>query len=102
MAGQYSKGTLISAAATNAALTDFINALFDNHGASAGDYLVLRNNYDTNMSNYDDWIFNTGSASTNQPTLTLTTAAVIPEPSALLVWSLGLLGLIGWRRRRAK
>jgi hypothetical protein len=28
---------------------------------------------------------------------------VIPEPSTLLIWSLGLLlGLIGWRRRRTK
>jgi len=29
-------------------------------------------------------------------------AAVIPEPSTLAIWSLGLLGLIGWRRRRTK
>ena len=26
--------------------------------------------------------------------------AVVPEPSTFLIWSLGLLGLIGWRRRR--
>ena len=26
--------------------------------------------------------------------------AVIPEPSTLAIWSLGLLGLIGWRRRK--
>ena len=26
----------------------------------------------------------------------------IPEPSTLLIWALGLLGLIGWRRRRTK
>jgi hypothetical protein len=26
--------------------------------------------------------------------------AVIPEPSTFLIWSLGLLGLIGWRRRK--
>jgi hypothetical protein len=27
---------------------------------------------------------------------------VVPEPSTLTIWSLGLLGLIGWRRRRTK
>jgi len=27
---------------------------------------------------------------------------LIPEPSTFLIWSLGLLGLIGWRRRRSK
>ena len=27
---------------------------------------------------------------------------VIPEPSTFLIWSLGLLGLIGWRRRRTR
>jgi len=26
----------------------------------------------------------------------------VPEPSTLAIWSLGLLGLIGWRRRRTK
>ena len=25
---------------------------------------------------------------------------VIPEPSTLAIWSLGLLGFIGWRRRK--
>jgi len=27
---------------------------------------------------------------------------VVPEPSTFLIWTLGLLGLIGWRRRRTK
>jgi len=31
----------------------------------------------------------------------LVTPTVVPEPSTLLIWSLGLLGLIGWRRKRA-
>jgi len=34
--------------------------------------------------------------------LTLASGVVVPEPSTLVIWSLGLLGLIGWRRRRTK
>ena len=30
----------------------------------------------------------------------LTEAFIIPEPSSLAIWGLGLLGLIGWRRRK--
>jgi|SaaInlStandDraft_1057018.scaffolds.fasta_scaffold05285_4 hypothetical protein len=41
----------------------FISCSFD---------LVLRVNYDVDMTNYDDWVFNTGNAATNKPVLTLT------------------------------
>ncbi len=30
------------------------------------------------------------------------TSTVVPEPSTLLIWALGLLGLIGWRRPRKR
>ncbi len=86
-------GPLFSPAAANTALTDFINDLFENHGASAGDYLVLRNTYDGGMANYDDYHFYTGSAASDQPVLTLT----VPEPSTLALAAVGLLGL---RRRK--
>jgi hypothetical protein len=102
LAGANSSGTLASPVPANTALTSFINDLFDNHGASTGDFLVLRNNYDVDMTNYDDWYFYTGSATSNQPTLTLTAAAVIPEPSALALAVLGLLGLTLCGRRRKR
>ncbi len=103
MAGLYSTGRLISAAGTDAALTDFINDLYDSHGASAGDYLVLRANTDADMNNYSRWWFNTGSAASNQPTLTLTVAAppgVIPEPATMCALGLAVAGLGGYVRKR--
>jgi hypothetical protein len=45
-----------------------------------------------------------GGASDLNPIINALTleVEVIPEPSTFLIWSIGLLGLIGWRRRRAK
>jgi len=104
LAGAKSSGTLASPVPANSALTSFINDLYDNHGAVAGDYLVLRNNYDVNMTNYDDWYFYTytGSAASNQPTLTLTVAGAppIPEPMTMLAVGLGIAGLGRYVRRR--
>lgn len=103
LASNNSLGTLGSPVPANSALTDFINNMFDNHGASAGDFLVLRNNYDVDMSNYDDWYFYTGSATNGQPLLTLTAVqAAVPEPSTFALAALSLIGLgwFGWRRRQ--
>lgn len=38
----------------NGTLTAFINVLYDVHGYEAGDYLLLRTNYDVDKTNYDD------------------------------------------------
>jgi hypothetical protein len=52
----------------------------------------------------DLWTGNSGGTSyqfsESTGVLSVLTSAVIPEPSTFLIWSLGLLGLIGWRRRR--
>lgn len=79
-----SSGTLTSSAAANTALTAFIDDLFLNHGATAGDYLLLRVNYDVNMTDYDNWVFYTGNASSGQPELMLTFITP-PSPSLPVV-----------------
>jgi hypothetical protein len=79
-------GTILSPASANAALTTFINALFDSHGAVAGDYVVLRLNYDANMTDYENWNFYTGNASSGQPVLTLTKDASVAFSSAQVLF----------------
>jgi len=44
-----------------------------------------------------DWMF---TEATGVLDFAVAATGVIPEPSTFLIWSLGLLGLVGWRRRR--
>jgi len=72
MASGYSVNTLGAPPDVCTNLTSFINDLFDNHGASAGDYLILRNNMDAAVGTSRNWLFYTGdAAATNKPVLTL-------------------------------
>jgi hypothetical protein len=54
----------------------------------ADNYLVFHNRETSRTSFLDDVVVSRLQA--------------VPEPSTILIWSLGLLGLIGWRRRRTK
>lgn len=73
-AGMYMIATLGSPPAINTNLTAFINDLFVNHGAAAGDYLVLRLNHDATMGHVNNWTFFTGNDANNKPVLTLSRA----------------------------
>jgi hypothetical protein len=82
LVSQFSLSSVASPPAANSNLTAFVNDLYLNHGAAAGDYLVLRVNYDVDMTNYDDWTFYTGDEASDSLKPRLTLSAV--ENSGLM------------------
>lgn len=103
-----SLGDLNTDNASDAALTNFINSLYTDHGATGGEYLALRVSANQVFgSRYHRYLFDSrdNDVSSGWPELTLTLSdppAPVPEPTSLLIWSaLGTAALAYRRRRRA-
>ena len=88
-------------------LLDFVTSLYQPDGTPTAAYVVFRINPDVDLPPFSGRLRGYELASADnanesfRPRLNLTAAAV-PEPSTLVLWSLGAVALVGlgWRRRK--
>jgi len=85
------------------------NAGYDNPTVAEATYQFVANGTDDivitfDQTGYPEHEYGTPAAVLSGFTLTLVPepSTVIPEPAALVIWALGLLGLFRWRRCRSR